>query len=181
MPDKNTSSNWDVHGPDSLPPWEREWLLEMCRFPEQENIGKTRDPEERRMDAADMESEIETDNPDEDGGLVPPGYHSLFFTLQEALDRAAKGKGGERHADGKAWEDQPIREITRRLTHHPAGSMLFQAVKKIYETDGYFAKDGVSIDPLRRAKAEILDVIVYSAAAVQLLDELILREMPDPF
>ena len=45
-----------------------------------------------------------------DGG---DNYDILRSILNEAYDQAATGKGRERHANGKPWDEQPIAEIGR--------------------------------------------------------------------
>ena len=44
-----------------------------------------------------------------------PGYEDLAAVLTAAFDQAARGKGKERHANGRAFTDQPIFEINRML------------------------------------------------------------------
>lgn len=88
-------------------------------------------------------------------------YTPLRTVLEQAYNRTAKGKGKERHADQKAFLQQPIFAIPRAL----GGSqdpLLFQAVKKIYESKRL---------PSPRDEAELLDAIVYLAAAVLLMRE----------
>jgi uncharacterized membrane protein YheB (UPF0754 family) len=65
---------------------------------------------------------------------VLPGYELLHEVLHNALDQAQSGKGKERHACNEDFEDQQICEIDRRLKDSPVQGVLFQAVKKIYET-----------------------------------------------
>ena len=92
---------------------------------------------------------------------VPEGYAPLYETLKRALARAANGKGAERHATNAAFLNQPIFAIPRAL----GGSedpLLFQAVKKIYESKRL---------PKERAENELLDAIVYLASAVLLMEE----------
>jgi len=88
-------------------------------------------------------------------------YESLKGVLDAALTQASQGKGKARHAvDGEAFEDQQICEITRRLSGHPAGGALFQAVKKIYESG--------RLDQAA-AEAELLGAINYISAAIIVL------------
>lgn len=89
------------------------------------------------------------------------GYESLASTLQAAYNQAAIGKGKVRHAEGKDFEKQDICEELRIFgSISPA---LFQARKKIKETLRIMSTNG--------ARAELLDAIVYLAAAVIVLDE----------
>ena len=88
-------------------------------------------------------------------------YAPLRKVLEQAYNRAASGKGRERHADEQPFVQQPIFAIPRAL----GGSqdpLLFQAVKKIYESKRL---------PSPRDEAELLDAIVYLAAAVILMRE----------
>lgn len=91
----------------------------------------------------------------------PVGYEPLQRVLKDALARAAKGKGAERHATGEPFIDQPIFTIPRALGGSP-DPLLYQAVKKIYESK--------RLDPAA-ARNELLDAIVYIAAAVILEGE----------
>ena len=82
-------------------------------------------------------------------------YYSLSEVFKEAYKQASEGKGCERHAsEGEAFEDQPICEMARRLGH---GGPLYQAVKKIYESQGLEGERGVN---------ELLGAINYIAAAI---------------
>ncbi len=87
-----------------------------------------------------------------------PGYEDLEQVLSLAYDRAAKGKGKERHADDLPFRDQWIIE---GLEIHGIGAALFQAEKKIREVKNIK-------DPQAKAN-ELLDVMVYMAAAVLVL------------
>ena len=90
-------------------------------------------------------------------------YKSLSDILDEALLQASEGKGKERHAsDGEAFEHQPICELGRRL----GGGALYQAVKKIYESQRLPGEAGVR---------ELLGAINYIAAAI-----IVRREGPGP-
>lgn len=82
-------------------------------------------------------------------------YLSLSEVLEMAYNRAAKGKGMERHASGESFEQQPICNELRALRSiTPA---LFQARKKILESERL---------PVDMAVDELLDAINYLAAAV---------------
>ena len=90
---------------------------------------------------------------------APNEYRSLHGVLQEALEQASEGKGKERHAsDGEAFENQPICEIARRLD----GGPLYQAVKKIYESQRLPGEAGVR---------ELLGAINYIGAEIILRRE----------
>ena len=88
------------------------------------------------------------------------GYAPLAAVLKEAYDQASKGKGHERHANGRPFIDQPIFQINRSVgTNHGA---VFQACKKAEESTGL---------PTEAAIKELLGTIVYAAAAIILLRE----------
>lgn len=94
------------------------------------------------------------------GGDVA-GYEALAIVLQMAYNQAALGKGKIRHAEGKNFDKQDICEELRIFgSISPA---LFQARKKIKET--------LRITSTNGAKMELLDAIVYLAAAIIVLDE----------
>lgn len=88
---------------------------------------------------------------------VPSGYEALTSVLEEAIFQAAKGKGMERHADGRPFHDQPILRETQAVgLGFPAG----QARKKIME-----AVRCCDNHP-DRAIADLLGAINYTAAVV---------------
>jgi len=88
-----------------------------------------------------------------------PKYAPLAYVLHEAYDQAAKGKGHERHADGKAFVDQPIFEIARML--HGIDGQTFQIMKKAQEA-ARMVRNGQHDAAVR----ELLGAINYAAAAV---------------
>ena len=88
-------------------------------------------------------------------------YDSLQAVLDAAYERAAEGKGKERHANGENFLNQPILAIPRALGGSPS-PLLFQAVKKIYECQRLQSPNDQN---------ELLDAIVYLAAAVLLMME----------
>jgi regulator of replication initiation timing len=85
----------------------------------------------------------------------PDGYDSLGRVLREVMHQCAIGKGNERHANGKAFIDQPILAYSREYKS-PVG-LLFQIRKKLDEFDRL---DGVA------RRRELLGAIVYLAALV---------------
>jgi hypothetical protein len=91
------------------------------------------------------------------------GYECLANILIEAHDQAARGKGAERHANGKAFEDQPILTIARQ---EGAGFLTGQVLKKVDEARGMVERGDAAA-----ARREFLGAIVYLAARVRLLDE----------
>ncbi|OPY16254.1 MAG: hypothetical protein A4E69_00274 [Syntrophus sp. PtaB.Bin138] len=92
--------------------------------------------------------------------IIWQDYQSLQNVLEDAYRQASQGKGAERHAKGEPFEEQKICEITRRLIGSPIQSLLYQAVKKIYET--------TRTDPI----PELLGAINYIAAGIIILREL---------
>jgi hypothetical protein len=95
------------------------------------------------------------------------GYGPLRDALQEAYDQSARGKGVDRHANGRDFDRQPIMEIGRMVG---PGFQLGQAIKKLQEAAGMInrAEGGAAI-------RELLGAIVYAAAAINLV-----REMEPP-
>lgn len=91
------------------------------------------------------------------------GYEDLRGILDEAYAQSAEGKGRERHANGRSWDQQPILQITRAVgLGFPAG----QAIKKIEEAVGM-----VNRGQSDAAAREILGAIVYAAAAIRYVRE----------
>lgn len=92
-----------------------------------------------------------------------PNYASLKRVLDAAFAQSAEGKGKARHGNGLDFDQQPIMKIGRMVgTGYPVG----QAMKKGQEAIG-MARRGEH----DAAKAELLGVIVYAAAAYLLLEE----------
>ena len=94
---------------------------------------------------------------------IPPGYQKLRAVLNDALEQAALGKGAARHADGKAWHNQPIFSTTRQVG---VGFPLGQAIKKTGEAGGMYRRGEIAA-----ARAELLGAIVYLCAAYVYLGE----------
>jgi hypothetical protein len=91
-------------------------------------------------------------------------YAALRIALEEAFDQAAHGKGKDRHANNKAFTQQPIMEITRMVG---PGYPIGQAMKKGQEAMTMFSR----VDRYK-AQAELLGAIVYLAAAWTLMHEM---------
>lgn len=89
-------------------------------------------------------------------------YKELKDILEMALKRCSEGKGKERHnpTGNKSFVSQPICTITRSVG---LGFPLGQAAKKLDELST-FCSNKSKID-------ELLDVIVYASAAIQILME----------
>ena len=90
---------------------------------------------------------------------VKDNYQALENILEAAYNRAAYGKGRERHASGEPFEEQPI--IRNALMLESWQAPLYQALKKIQETGRLPIEDAVN---------ELLDAIVYIAASVYILE-----------
>lgn len=88
-----------------------------------------------------------------------PGYDSLAGVLHRAYLQASTGKGKERHANGKPFEDQPMQTINKTLGS--IDGFIYQAHKKSGEARGL---------PQGRNVAELLGAINYLAGAVIALE-----------
>lgn len=86
-------------------------------------------------------------------------YSILFTVLWEASDRASHGKGKDRHANNKPFDQQPI---VMEGENFGINGNLQQIRKKCLEC--------LRLD-YTRARNELLDVIVYAAASVIILDK----------
>jgi hypothetical protein len=80
-------------------------------------------------------------------------YDSLKQILDKAFAQASEGKGKERHANDKAFDDQPIMWIEEHFKSYQLG----QSVKKIHESQNL---------PTERAIAELCGAINYLAAHI---------------
>lgn len=99
------------------------------------------------------------------------GYKELADILREAHDQSAYGKGRERHADDRPWVLQPIFEISNQVgIGFPHG----QALKKSGEAAGMI-KRGQYLS----ARAELLGSIVYTAAVIHMIDNLLENAQED--
>ena len=103
------------------------------------------------------------------GFEVVEGYEGLLYTLIDAYEQAAKGKGKARHAkNGAAFKDQPIFTIARE---HGLAFLTGQAAKKLSEV--YAFLDDESDDTrYERAYNELAGAIVYTAAAMMQLADM---------
>lgn len=86
------------------------------------------------------------------------GYKGLEDVFCKAFAQAAQGKGAERHANGRGFEDQPIARITDDLG---LGFPLGQVSKKVQEANGM-----VSRGQHEAAEHELLGAINYLASAI---------------
>lgn len=96
---------------------------------------------------------------------ITNGERKVGEVIHQAMLRCFSGKGKERHnVEGTVdFMDQPLMEISRRTG---IGGPLYQVHKKAYE-----AHDMVRKGDFERARNELLDIIIYTAATVLLLDE----------
>jgi hypothetical protein len=90
-------------------------------------------------------------------------YTDLIAVLEQALSQAAEGKGKDRHANGRPFNEQPIITIGKMVG---PGFPIGQALKKGQEAAGM-----ISRHERQAAKRELLGAINYLAAAVILIDE----------
>ena len=86
---------------------------------------------------------------------VIPGYEKLFSVLTRALDQAQAGKGAQRHAQGKPFEEQPMQVV---IDLFGVGFALGQAAKK--------SQESLRLPTPERQVAELLGAINYLAGAV---------------
>lgn len=84
------------------------------------------------------------------------GYENLKRVLDLAFDQAASGKGADRHAGGRKFEDQPIFKIADLVG---VGFQSGQAIKKIQEAVSMMDRGEYAA-----AEKEFLGAIVYTAA-----------------
>ena len=89
-----------------------------------------------------------------------PGYDDLFYILMEAYERAAIGKGHQRHSGGEPFNQQWILRGSRRFG---VGSLNYQIGKKNEEIE--------RLETMEAKVKELLDIMVYAAAEIILLRE----------
>ena len=87
-------------------------------------------------------------------------YQRLSDTLDQAYERASAGKGFERHANNRPFEEQDICEELRIF--NSVSPALYQVRKKAKESIRLTKEGGIN---------ELLDAIVYLSAAVIFLEE----------
>jgi hypothetical protein len=100
--------------------------------------------------------------------FVREGYDTLFVILCRALHQAQDGKGQERHANGKPFDQQPIMAITDLVG---MGFQTGQAIKKTVEAHGM-----VNRGQLAEAERKLLGAINFIAAAVLRINRMALKE-----
>ena len=94
---------------------------------------------------------------------IPSSHSDLHRVLMKAFEQSAKGKGQERHGNGKSFMEQPIMEIGRMVG---MGYQTGQVMKKVQEATTMNERGQV-----QAAQAELLGAIVYCAAAYLFLEE----------
>lgn len=120
----------------------------------------------RTQAAKNVAIDIETNAALLDAGVLFPhvdGYAALLRELSEAYLQSAKGKGVERHANGRPFDRQPIMELARM---HGPGFATGQAAKKAQEALGMAARGEKA-----KAMAELHGAVVYVCAAASLIRE----------
>lgn len=90
------------------------------------------------------------------GGSIEEDYACLKDVLNAAYKQASEGKGAERHACSRAFDEQPMQLISE-LLDSDAG-MAFQAIKKIQEAR--------RMDSFERYERELLGAINYIAGMI---------------
>jgi phage terminase large subunit GpA-like protein len=91
---------------------------------------------------------------------IPGSYDELKEVLDMAFKRASEGKGKERHANDKPFIEQDIITEQEFLGQYP---VIFQIRKK--------AKETLRLKSNEAKINEYLDIIVYAAAAVIVLQD----------
>lgn len=88
------------------------------------------------------------------GPFDVPGYSSLASVLIRAYDQAAKGKGKERHAVSRPFDEQPMQHL---IALNGLGFATGQAGKK--------AQEALRMEP-EKAVHELLGAINYLAGTI---------------
>lgn len=109
--------------------------------------------------------------------MARDGYTSLRKVLKQAELRASEGKGKERHAvKGVSFEHQPICAEAREMGIAPnvyqirKKALEANRFTKLYYEKGHRSTPGAG-DLRKAALNELLDIIVYAAATVLVLEE----------
>lgn len=93
----------------------------------------------------------------------PVGYEELDRVLFEAFNQSAHGKGKSRHANDKAFPNQPIMTIGRMVG---VGGHSYQIMKKAQEATNMSLRGEHDA-----AIVEFRGAIIYAAAAILLIEE----------
>lgn len=98
-----------------------------------------------------------------------PAFSPLLEALIASFEQAASGKGRERHsAHAATFLDQPIFTIARE---HGLGFLTGQAAKKLGESHVLLDMPHDRVQGCDRAIAELKGAIVYTAAAMIMLEQ----------
>jgi hypothetical protein len=119
-----------------------------------ENIVRNFGEGEHSDELPELDEFLGTEADAVDPVMSVEGYDCLRDVLIRAYDQAAKGKGDERHAQGSAFEDQPMQKT---IDLYGVGFALGQSAKK--------AQESMRL-PKDRAIIELLGGIVYLAGAI---------------
>ena len=92
------------------------------------------------------------------------GYESLARILLQAYNQSARGKGKDRHANQRPFDEQPILRLAEMTG---VGGPVFQAMKKQQEAVSMTTRGEYD-----KAIHELLGSIVYSAAAIRHIETL---------
>ena len=95
--------------------------------------------------------------------LYAEGYELLADVFRRAFDQAATGKGAERHADSKPFDEQPMQLIAQK---RGIGFILGQADKKSEEAQGMLNRG-----QKEACIKELLGSMVYLAGAVIFIEK----------
>ena len=85
---------------------------------------------------------------------TPPGYENWRIVVESALEQAVEGKGKRHYQGQKAWDEQPIMQITEVCG---IGFPIGQAMKKLDEC--------LRMEPGAQRR-ELLGALNYVVAAV---------------
>ena len=97
-----------------------------------------------------------------------PGYESLQLVLKLAYEQAAQGKGKERHAGGRVFDNQPIMTIPSTMGGIAGlGGLAYQVNKKTTEAVNMAVRGQIDA-----AQREFLGAINYLAAAYLYADQI---------
>ncbi len=91
---------------------------------------------------------------------VEMDYHSLISVLNDAYEQASVGKGKERHACHRPFDQQPMQTISDLLGTNQG--LIFQAIKK--------SQESIRMDKAA-ARRELLGAINYLAGAIIYLEK----------
>jgi hypothetical protein len=94
---------------------------------------------------------------------VPEGYELLVEAIEDALDRAARGKGRKRHAD---YDNQPLEQ--QDIYRYSHVWRLDQIVKKTKEVPRLRKRDRLG---------ELADVIVLAAVEIKVVKDELKKEV----